>query len=216
MSEAAANPPLFLEAIFDAFEAIRRRPGSLSAPDAEIINRVCRENNVPYEIQGADLVLLDPVRPVVAVPEPPPTLAEQAQNILQSSLRRSDELLSQGHGREAVQESLWLLETVSTAFHGLETESGTIEGKYFNEIVRQLREHHRGTTLNRVLKWADEVHGYLSSPTGGGVRHGLDLNEGISLSLNESRLFCNLIRSFLAFLLAEHLRMSGSQPGGAQ
>lgn len=210
MSAAAVNPPLFLEALFDAGEAIRRRPGELFAPDAEMINRVCRDNDIPYGIQGISLILHDGLREVIAVPNVPPTLAEHAQSILHSSLARAEELLSQDSGREAVQETLWLLETVATAFRGLESETGTIEGKYFNEIVKELRSHHPGTTLNRVLKWADEVHGFLSSPTGGGVRHGLDLNEGVSLSPNEARLFCNLIRSFLAFLLAEHERLSGS------
>jgi hypothetical protein len=52
------------------------------------------------------------------------------------------------------------------------------------------------------------VHGYLSSPTGGGVRHGLDLQEGVQVSENEARLFCNLIRSYVGFLLVEHERMA--------
>ncbi len=212
-SEVAANPPLFLEAMFDACEAVRRRPGDLFAPDAEMINRICREHNVPYKIRGTELLLQDQATHVVAVPNPPPTLAEQAQSLLHSSLGRAEELLSQGRGREAVQEMLWLLETVSTAFRDVDSGTGTIEGKYFNDIVRELRRQHAGTTLDRVLRWATEVHGYLSSPTGGGVRHGLDLNEGVVLSLNEARLFCNLVRSFLAFLLAEHERLSRPRRG---
>jgi hypothetical protein len=36
--------------------------------------------------------------------------------------------------------------------------------------------------LNQVLGWMTALHGYLSSPTGGGVRHGLDLNDS-ALSL---------------------------------
>ena len=208
MEVAAANPPLFLEAFFDASEAIRRRPGDLFAPDVEMINRLCREHDIPYEIQGSALVLLDPSVAVVPVPQAPPTLAERAQEILHTSLRRAEDLLSEGRGREAVQETLWLLETVATAFRGSDTGTGTVEGKYFNDIVKELRRLHPGTTLDRVLKWATETHGYLSSPTGGGVRHGLDLNKGVQLSLNEARLFCNLVRSYLSFLLSEHERLS--------
>jgi hypothetical protein len=65
-----------------------------------------------------------------------------------------------------------------------------------------------GTTMDRILEWATQMHGYLSSPKGGGVRHGTDLKDGISLSLSESRLFCNLTRSYITFLLNEHESMS--------
>ena len=41
------------------------------------------------------------------------------------------------------------------------------------------------------------LHGYLSSPTGGGIRHGVDLREGLALQLDEAQLYCNLIRSYL-------------------
>jgi hypothetical protein len=52
------------------------------------------------------------------------------------------------------------------------------------------------------------LHGYLSSPTGGGVRHGADLKEGVALEVNEARLCCNLIRSYIAYLIAEHERLA--------
>jgi hypothetical protein len=110
---------------------------------------------------------------------------------LQRSLRPAEDLLEQGHGREAVQETIWLLETVTTAFRNVETESVTVEGKFFNRIVRELRHAHAGTPLDRILEWATALHGYLSSPTGGAVRHGLDLREGLELSPSEARLFCN-------------------------
>ena len=51
------------------------------------------------------------------------------------------------------------------------------------------------------------LHGYLSSPTGGGVRHGVDLNEVRELGISEARLYCNLIRSYLTFLMDEHDRL---------
>jgi hypothetical protein len=147
---------------------------------------------------------------VVAVPDRPPTLAEQAVEVFQRSVHRSEELLSQGgHDREAVQEILWLLETAATAFRSVDTDTGTIEGKYFNQIVRELRQQaQRGTSLDRILDWMTALHGYLSSPAGGGVRHGLDLNRGVEVSHSEARLFCNLIRSYLAFLLTEHERLA--------
>ena len=66
------------------------------------------------------------------------TIAERSAELLQNSLQRAQELLDQGRGREAVQETLWLLETITTAFRGLETSAGTVEGNYFNRIVREL------------------------------------------------------------------------------
>src|SRR5271169_206431 len=70
-----------------------------------------------------------------------------------------------GRHRQAVQEILWLLETVSTAFQGLDTGVATAQGKYFNKIAEDLRKHHKGTTLDQVLTWVTTLHGYLSSPT---------------------------------------------------
>ena len=52
-----------------------------------------------------------------------------------------------------------LLETVATAFRGQESGTGTIEGKYFNEIVRALRNNHRGSALAEALGWMSKMHG---------------------------------------------------------
>jgi len=208
MVEASENAPVFLEAFFDACETLRQRNPQYVVPDAIWINKMCLKHQIGYEIRPPDLVLRDAHLPLVCVPERPPTLAERAVEVYRASLQRSEELLTEGKGREAVQELLWLLETVSTAFRGLETRYGRVEGKYFNQIVRDLRRINSGTALDRILDWMDSLYGYLSSPTGGGVRHGLDLREGIIISLNEARLFCNLIRSYLGFLLDEHKRLT--------
>jgi hypothetical protein len=205
---AAQNAPLFIEALFDACETFREKDPDFFAPDVNMINDLLAKHRIGYEIRPPRLVLRDETVALVEVAERPSTIADNALDILQASLARSDELLSQGRGREAVQESLWLLETVATAFRGLETSTGTIEGKYFNQIVKDLRAGNRGTVLDRVLEWITALHGYLSSPTGGGIRHGLDLAEGIAIGENEARLFCNLIRSYVSFLLVEHKRIA--------
>ena len=102
------------------------------------------------------------------------------------------------------------METISTAFQGLDIGSATVQGKYFNKIADDLRKHHRGKALEQVLNWVTTLHGYLSSPTGGGIRHGIDLKAGVATQQHEARLFCNLIRSYISFLIAEHERLSGS------
>jgi len=207
MLDAGKNAPLFIEAFYGACESLRQRNPPLGLPDLARINRVLYENQAGYEIRPPDLVSTNPHIPIV-VPERAPSLDEQAQAIIQKSLRDSERLLAEGRTRQAVQEILWLLETVSTAFQGLDTDTGTIQGKYFNKIAANLRAHYKGQVLEQVLTWIATLHGYLSSPTGGGVRHGADLKAGIVLRQNEAALFCNLIRSYITFLITEHERLT--------
>jgi hypothetical protein len=203
VEEAGKNAPLFIEALYDGCESLREESGGF-VPEVRHINAVLAKHNVGYLIEPPNLVPRELMGAAIAVEKPSPRFAEQANEVLEKSLGRSEELLIGGHPREAVQEILWLLETVSTAFRGLETQSGKVEGKFFNRIVGDLRKLHRESTLDRVLDWITTMHGYLSSPSGGGVRHGTDLNKGIHLDANEARLFCNLTRSYISFLIVEH------------
>ena len=204
MTSAATNAPLFIEQLFNGFEQLRGNSEGWFVPDAPFINAILAKHNVGYEVRPPELVAREIGGKAIPVSIPEPSLADKSRAVIERSLKRSEELLAEGHPREAVQETLWLLETVSTAFKGLDTQSGKIEGKYFNHIVRDLRSKHSGSTLEQVLTWITTMHGYLSSPTGGGVRHGTDLDRGIDLDPNEARLFCNLIRSYIQFLLVEH------------
>ena len=205
--KAARNAPLFIEAFYDACEVLRVWQPNIGLPDLARINRVLSENEAGYEIQPPNLIARNPAAPI-AVPARAVSLDEQARDLIQRSLKDSEQFLSEGRDRPAVQEILWLLETVLTAFRGLDTGTGTVEGNYFNKIAENLRRHHKGTTLDQVLNWVTTLHGYLSSPTGGGVRHGVDLNSSITLQPNDARLFCNLIRSYITFLITEHERLS--------
>ena len=85
----------------------------------------------------------------------------------------------------------------------------TIEGKYFNEIIRALRNNNRGSALAEALGWMAKMHGFLSSPRGGGVRHGTQLAADVSPTLKEAHLYCNLTRSYINYLLAELAEQSG-------
>lgn len=209
MSQAAENAPLFLEAFYDACEEPRQR--GLFTPDVATINAVCQKHDIGYEMKPPALLLRDSTsaitRKPVLVVERPPTIAEKALEIFQQSLERSERLLIEGRDREAVQESLWVLESLTTAFRGIEVDGEAVRGKYFNDIIRDLKRVAKGSTLERVIEWVTSLHGFLSSPTGGGVRHGMDLNEGVSIGPSEGRLFCNLIRSYIGYLLAEHERL---------
>lgn len=209
MSSAATNAPLFIEAFYDACEALRSK--NIAVPDVRVMNRILAKHETGYEIRPPHLVSNSAEPVPVEVTSEVPSLDDQARELIQSSLHQSERFLSEGHCRQAVQEVLWLLETVSTAFQGLDTGTGTIQGKYFNKIVADLRKRKAGTTLDQVLDWISTLHGYLSSPTGGGIRHGTNLKSGVATQPQEARLFCNLIRSYILFLLAEHGKLSGKQ-----
>lgn len=204
---AAENAPLFIEAFYDGCEALRGDDFTL--PEVGRINRILAEHQAGFEIRLPAIVAVGVHEPI-PVPDRYQSLDEPAQDLVQQSLRDSERLLSEGHPRQAVQEILWLMESVLTAFKGLSAGETTIEAKYFNKIALELRTKMKGQTIEQVLTWLTTLHGYLSSPTGGGVRHGVDLKSGITINADEGRLYCNLIRSYVTFLMTEHGRLSRS------
>jgi len=206
MRDAAQNTPMFLEAFFEACDDLRKT--GIDVPTVDAINRVCRQHSVAYELQPLNLVQLPGPQVTVTASAPPPTISQSAAEPFQSSSARAEALLAENRPREAVQEMLWMLESLVTVFRDAPLASGQVKGKYFNEIAKELRGLGSGTTLERVIDWCTQLHGYLSSPTGGGVRHGLDVNSGAVISLPEGRLFCNLILSYVTFLLTEHDRLT--------
>lgn len=210
MEDAAANAPLFIQAFFDTCESLSKE--GVPVPDVAMVNRALAKGGAGYEIDPPNLIRKT-VNPGIIEPKhEPESLDGQARRMIQASLKTSEQFLEQGLNRQAVQEVLWLLETVSTAFQGLNAGTGTVQGKYFNKIVSDLRAQHAGRSLDLVLEWCVSLHGYLSSPTGGGVRHGSHiLRPDLMLKQHEARLFCNLIRSYIFFLLDEHVQLTGGQ-----
>nr|GEZ66306.1 hypothetical protein [Tanacetum cinerariifolium] len=178
LDEAAKNAPLCIDAFYAACQEFKDGP----APGHELINRILSKYHEQYRIELPNLVRLESGQ-TVAKPEVPLSLAQQAQDLIHASFAESQRLLNEGRYRQAVQEILWLLETVSTAFQGLPTsDSETIQGKYFNKIVDELRKQNQGTALEQIIGWLKTLHGYLSAPAGGGIRHGMHLKEGIATS----------------------------------
>jgi hypothetical protein len=212
MSDAARNAPLFIAAFCEACEDLNSESPEFVIPDTELINELLARHDVRFEIRPPNLVERDPFAIAIPVAPQPLSFDDQAQETIQRSLQQSERFLFEGRDRQAVQDVLWLLETVSIAFQGLDTGAGTVQGKYFNKIVDDLRKQYKGKSLEQILDWVRTLHGYLSSPTGGGVRHGVDLKVGLAVQRNEARLFCNLICSFISFLLAEHERLTSSKP----
>ena len=206
MEQAAENATLFIEAFYDACEAFRNG-GDYAVPDVAIVNRILTQHEAGFEIKPPDLVSQN-AQVHVTVSSDATSVDEQGRSIIRKSLEESEKLLLLGKNRLAVQEILWLLETITTAFESVDVPAGTIGGKYFNKIANDLRRLHRGQILEQVMGWATTLHGYLSSPSGGGIRHGAKLENAVELETHQARLLCNLIRSYIAFLLAEHERLS--------
>ena len=146
-STAAKNAPLFIEAFFAACRAFESEGEDRYVPGEAMINRVLVKHGIGLEIRGERLVMRGDEPELIAVSAEVPTLAEQSAQLIQESLQKASDMLQEGKGRGAVQESLWLLETVSTAFKGIDTTTGLIKGRYFNQIVRELRDAHRGGHL---------------------------------------------------------------------
>lgn len=202
MMSASDNAPAFISAFWDGCAQIQTTHPEISLPDADIVNQILYEHEVPYEVRPPALLARHPQTPI-AVQTPQKSLGQRAHELIHASLDQADRLLLEQRPRQAVQEVLWLLETVSTAFQGQESGSGTVEGKYFNEIIRALRKNNSGSALAEALGWMTKMHGFLSSPGGGGVRHGTQLAADVSPSLREAHLYCNLTRSYINYLLAE-------------
>ncbi|MBD2769369.1 hypothetical protein IC235_15885 [Hymenobacter sp. BT664] len=211
LDEAAKNAPLCINAFYTACQELNDGP----VPNHELVNRILARHEEPYRIEPPNLIRLESGQPVTR-PEVPASLAQQAQDLIQESFAESQRLLAEGRFRPAVQEILWLLETVSTAFQGVSiSENSSIRGKYFNTIVDELRKKNQGTALDQIFGWLKTLHGYLSAPAGGGIRHGMDLKEGVATSEGEARLYCNLITSYISYLLAEYHRLTAAPAGKA-
>lgn len=203
MDGAAENAPLFIEAFHDACEDLKDPDNPVPVPDLRTINAVLAKHDTHFRIDPPNLIHTAGLGPVTA-PEIPETLEQKTQTLIKESFEEAKKLLGEGRNRLAVQELLWLLETVTTVFQGTGEGENTIKGKYFNQLVTELRERSRGKSLDMALKWLRELHGYLSAPNGGGIRHGMHLKDGVATTPEEARYYCDLIVVNISFLLAEY------------
>ncbi|WP_189486221.1 hypothetical protein [Asticcacaulis endophyticus] len=211
MMNASDNAATFISAFWDGCAQVHSEFPEIGLPDADIVNQILFEHEVPFEVRPPALLPRN-LQTRISVMANEKTIGEKALTLIHKSLDDADRLLLEQRARPAVQEILWLLETVSTAFQGQDTGSGSIEGKYFNEIVRDLRRKNQGTALAEALGWMSKMYGFLSSPGGGGVRHGTRLAADVSPSMKEAHLYCNLTRSYINYLLAELAEVTSQTP----
>lgn len=205
MDQASENAPMFIEAFCNACEELKKGHPEMEMPGVRAINCILTDAGSDFQIDPPKLIATR-VHVPITVPDEAPSLDTEAKQAIENTLAASERALSEGNSRHAVQDVLWLLETFSTAFRSEKILDGSIQGKYFNKIIKELRSHEE-VHQKQILEWMMNLYGFLSSPTGGGVRHGIDLNEKRELGIVEARLYCNLIRSYLTFLIAEHERL---------
>jgi len=213
MKAAAANEALFLEALYDGLEGIAAGTPGVLLPPWSLINQILERHGGSFAVAPPNLI---PFRGGLAVTSPPTAawLETEARAAIQASWREAEVFLASGKHRQAVQESIWLLETAVTALRGTAlAETTTVQGRYFNRIAEEFRAHAQGQLVTQVLGWIRPFHGFLSSPTGGGVRHGADVSDVRPLQDHEARLYCNLARSYVTYILEEYDRLvAGDRP----
>lgn len=208
LQSAGQNTALFAEALYDGLMDVESMGVNAAIPPWHYVNRYLFPCGVA--ISPPNLVTATDFKPI-PVPQNVPSLDVKANELIQRSLSDSEHLLTTGKNRAAVQEILWLLETISTAFRGADFPDGNVTGKYFSKIIGDLRRLHRGQTLDRVNIWLENIYGYLSAPDGGGIRHGSSLSAHEELTAGEARLYCDLSRSYITFLLHEHTRLQAGR-----
>lgn len=204
MEDASENAALFVEALYDGLLDTTRGFQPATIPSWAYVNQILALSG--YAIDPPAL-RMGTLAMSVTVLTHVPSLDAQANSLIQTSLSKSETFLTIGEYRAAVQEILWLLETISTAFQGAQYPDGDVTGKYFSKIIGDLRRLNHGRTLSQVVGWMENVYGYLSSPTGGGIRHGATLNSSLALTEGEARLYCDLTRSYINYLLHEHAQL---------
>jgi len=77
MAEAAANGPLFIEAFYDACEALQRVHPDYAVPDVSLINGILSTHCAGYQIHPPHLVPQTALEPI-KVPESASSLDQQA------------------------------------------------------------------------------------------------------------------------------------------
>jgi hypothetical protein len=205
MQNAATNAPVFVSAFYGACAEITNRFGVNHAPDVPTVNRLLEKHRIGYVIDPPHLRLREAVD---VVPVSPTSLLQDAHAKFRSAVERSEELLRQNKGDEAVNHIWWLLESIATAFSGLVINERQIEGEYFNDVMKSVQRAAPDALLGTVARWLTALQAYLSGPAQGGIRHGRQLHlEG--LRNHDAALLFNLTRSYISYLLAEYERLNG-------
>lgn len=160
MQSAGENAPVFIEAFYRGCKLYET--AGLGVPPVNLINKVLADNKAGYQIEPPNLVTTEHFLPVDVSSEAP-SLDAEAQRLIRETIHTADQFLVAKKERQAVQELLWLLETISTAFVGNSDSESSVQGKYFNKIIKSLKAK-REQPQTQILDWMMSLHGFLSSP----------------------------------------------------
>jgi hypothetical protein len=201
MERATENAPIFISAFYAACKKIKKQFGTKTAPGVPVINQLLTVHRLGYTIEPPNLVLRDQVE---VIPVRASAVLEQAQARFRDAIERSQRLLEENNGDEAVAQIWWLLESIVLSFAGRKINGQEIAGTYFNEVAKSLKRAAGDAAVMGVTsRWLESLQSYLSGPAEAGIRHGRHLHlEG--LRKHEAELFCNLTRSYISYLLAEY------------
>ena len=95
---SAQNAPLFIEAFYKGWSDCQA--SGLGVPDISLINGILGEHKAGYEIRPPYLVASTDYSPI-PVPQKAPSLAAQAQRLIEDALAEAERFLSEGKGRRA-------------------------------------------------------------------------------------------------------------------
>ncbi len=171
------------------------------------MNRVLSEQNTGFVIQPPNLISQD-AQELINVSEEPLSLDQQAQEIIQQALAQSEKLCLKDMIGQPSRKFYGFSKLSPLPFRGSILTWGPFRG---NTSIRSPMIYEGSIEEVRWRRFLTGSRLYTvicPRPTGGGIRHGTDLKAGIATQPNEARLFCNLIRSYIGYLIAEHKRLS--------
>jgi len=198
------EPPVLIEGIVTGCRSITDSEGRSILDDPTPINRIMEKFGMGYRISGDEILLGESIPPPTV--EPVPSLIEQTAAELGKAWKRADQLLDEGHPDEAVAKIWFVLESILTVFRGLKVGDQTVEGAYFNKVVHSLKGTEIDPTFKMVLDLASRVHGQLSDPSTGRLRHGSEL--GIPpISPQEGRFLVGFAKSLGYYICSEYQRL---------
>jgi hypothetical protein len=209
VEEGRKNPPALIDGIVTGCRDTPVGTGEGLLFDPGPINAMLRTHGVGYEVVGDELRLSS----LVGMPEstPAPSLLDNTQAELGVAWKRADELLSSGHPDEAVSKIWFVIESLLVAFRGLTIDGKMVEGSYFNEIVKSLRRRDLDPMFKMVLEIATRVHGQLSDPATGGIRHGRDPALEPT-SQDDGQFLVAQARAIAYYICSQYQRASGLPP----
>jgi hypothetical protein len=207
MFDAASNAPVWIGTFYSSWKELEGTNRIPIVGIEDLLNGILVQTGVGYVVEPPNLRAVGQIA-TLALVELPAAIGTVERQRVEDSLQLATEHMDRGDFRNAVMESLWLLDSAIMVYQGLVLPTGRVAGAYFTPIVGSLRRLNVGASLAHIMGWMNTMYGYLSSPGGGQVRHGMDLSAELALTANEARLYCNLIRAYIEYLLAEHERLT--------